>query len=1109
MTNRLTTCQAILATCGLMWCVATQATDIAELPLKTSLLAKPNVIFGLDDSGSMDAEVMLPTNDGALWWNYTSASGWGVDAAHPIASLRAVNSPHFNAVGDATTTWRKFIYLFPNGTGTGQRTYGDSSNDHFAIAPTPQLAFLRSSAFNPLYYNPRITYAPWPPAYTTTSVTFSNANPAAARSHPLSGTATFTVNALRSSTAANTVFTMMPGMRIPAGATYCTTGGCTPGTASTGLTVPAGSVYRANIPFWPATYWVKESCELDTSDTSGCTNAPNGDRLKRYEIRPDASFPSGRSYADEMQNFANWFTYYRKRKLMLSAAMGETMESLTGMRLGVAVFNSLGTVTMYDTDATSSASNGRRVAGIFYQTDGSGGTPTRATLTHIGEQYRTNTSIVQYACQRNTAFIVTDGFANASGGSVPSYSQSTWATEAPYLSIYAGSLADIALSYYTINLRPSLTAGRVETTPTDRNTNLHMNTYGLTMGARGTLWDGNGTPRPTSTSAWPNPDQNRSPTSVDDLWHATINGRGQMYTASTPEETAQRIRDGLNDILSQVGAQSSFAVSSINLDRGDRKAYLGSFNPAGWIGDLTANAINVDTAAVSSDVSWSAATLLRDRDWTTRVIVSHNGSTGVDFTAAHVGAIVNPSGAWGTDDDVVNYLRGSRAGEGTLFRTRGSLIGPVINAEPVISRTDKIIYVASGEGMLHAFDTETGREHWAYVPPRALPNLGRISSREYTFRTKLDATPAVGKLASSGKRLLVAGLGGAARGYYALDVTSPRDKTAASLAESAIWQFPSATDSANLALMGFSYGVPVIAKTSTQGDVVLVTSGYDNGTVTGDGKGRMWMLNATTGEVLRTFVTTDGSTSAEAGLTHVSGFRESDGTVRHVYGGDLLGNVWHFDLDTGTTVKLAVLKDAAGNNQPVTAAPELVSISGKRVLLLGTGRLLDITDFGGTRRQSFYAIADKGATLTNARTSLVAQTYTRGATPELTGGTVDWSNDQGWYFDLPAGEHANTMPAVAYGAVGFTTNMNNGNDCTQSSYAYLVNVQTGQKTDNGAFTSVLVSNNANSSRLSILRVSSGQLVGTSHTTDNGLFRRELSNKLLIQPAKNVWREIRR
>ena len=96
------------------------------------------------------------------------------------------------------------------------------------------------------------------------------------------------------------------------------------------------------------------------------------------------------------------------------------------------VFNDRKTVTMYDADAASAANNGKRVAGIFYKTDGSGGTPTRDTLSYIGEQYRNASNVVQYACQRNSAFIVTDGFANASGGSVPSYTQATWGTGAPY-----------------------------------------------------------------------------------------------------------------------------------------------------------------------------------------------------------------------------------------------------------------------------------------------------------------------------------------------------------------------------------------------------------------------------------------------------------------------------------------------------------------------------------------------------------------------------------------------------------------------------------------------------------------------------------------------------
>ena len=107
-------------------------------------MAKPNVIFGLDDSGSMDSELMLNTNDGAFWWDYSAKSGWDGNG-----------KPWFNAVGDASATWRKMVYLFPNGNAAGARVYNDGGNDHFAIPPTSQFAFLRSSDYNPLYYNTR------------------------------------------------------------------------------------------------------------------------------------------------------------------------------------------------------------------------------------------------------------------------------------------------------------------------------------------------------------------------------------------------------------------------------------------------------------------------------------------------------------------------------------------------------------------------------------------------------------------------------------------------------------------------------------------------------------------------------------------------------------------------------------------------------------------------------------------------------------------------------------------------------------------------------------------------------------------------------------------
>ena len=49
----------------------------------------------------------------------------------------------------------------------------------------------------------------------------------------------------------------------------------------------------------------------------------------------------------------------------------------------------------------------------------------------------------------------------------------------------------------------------------------------------------------------------------------------------------------------------------------------------------------------------------------------------------------------------------------------------------------------------------------------------------------------------------------------------------------------------------------------------------------------------------------------------------ADGASGALYGGDLLGNVWRFDLSTkATPFRMAILKDASGNLQPVTAAPE-------------------------------------------------------------------------------------------------------------------------------------------------------------------------------------------
>ena len=1106
---------SLAALTGLLGGFAAHATDIAELPLKASVLAKPNVIWGLDDSGSMDSELMLATNDGAFWWDHTNGKGW--DSSGKLV---------YNDVGDASSQYRKMVYLFPNEVALGSRVYNDADNDHFAVMPTAQFAWLRSPKHNPIYYNTTITYAPWSPAYISGSLKPSatyKASTTAAKSHPIYGTATHDLTATVAQTSTlNRTFTAFKGMKIPKGAKYCnyvngTT--CSTTTTATADVTVGNTPQRVIMAYYPATFWNAETCTVNASETDDalrtCTTAPDGTTLKRYEIKSGNTFPSGRSYADEIQNFANWFEFYRKRKLMLNAAVGESLESLTGMRMQMVHFNTRQSVTsMYDLDSTDNAKNGRALAGLFYNTNGSGGTPTRETLKHIGDQFKNNSAVIQYACQRNNAFVLTDGFANASAVSMPSYdsgkSSADWGSGAPYETIYSGSLADIALRYYTNNLYPTLATGRLPAIDSDKNTDLHMNTYGMTLGAKGTIWTDASTPAPTDKAAWPNPSSNRSPTSVDDLWHATINGRGKMYTASNPTETATAIGAALLDMKSQTGAQGGIAVSTVNLMRGNGFAYMGSYNPSGWVGDLTANTIDAATATISSTETWSASKKLDKRDWTTRQIVTDSGSGGAVFSASSVGGTVNPGDAWGTTADVIDYLRGKRTLEGSVFRKRSSLLGAVISAEPVIDAENDVVYLASGEGMLHAFDIKTssstvGEELWAFVPYAVLPDLGQTSARTYVFKTQLDGTPTVGKTASG--KLLVAGMGAAGNQYYALDVSSPRSNSEASTGW-VKWRFPGAATSGYATKVGQTLGKPAIALTN-DGYRVIVTSGYNS---TADGKGRLFVLDPSDGSVKKEFVTPDGAVGAEAGLAQVAVFVDSaTGKARYAYGGDLLGNLWRFDLDAASgsaPLRLAVFKDSGGTAQPVTAMPLLTEIGGNRVVLVGTGRLLAITDFGRSGVQSFYAIADKGSELGTARNSLVSLAYNPGTDVITQSSAVNWKTGNGWYMDLPAGEQQNTRPALAYGGVAFTTNTAGASDCTASSRLYVLNIETGKEIDSVGFASTVISTKANVSAVTAVATSDGTARGLMQDGEGNARTEKLGSGDPIKPAKNSWREVR-
>jgi Tfp pilus tip-associated adhesin PilY1 len=370
-----------------------------------------------------------------------------------------------------------------------------------------------------------------------------------------------------------------------------------------------------------------------------------------------------------------------------------------------------------------------------------------------------------------------------------------------------------------------------------------------------------------------------------------------------------------------------------------------------------------------------------------------------------------------------------------------------------------VVFQGANDGMLHAFkvcDVDSaghcvastaapypGQELWAYTPSLVRANLWALACSDPTCTSTpaatlphvnyINATPTFGDVyyASAWHTLLVGGLAKGGRGYYALDVTTPTATSQADAASKVMWVFPVANNGSDGSTnngsddhhssvnqcsntssnMGYSYGRPAMVKVNGQW-VVMVASGYDNGTSTGgDGNGHLYLLDPQTGICLADIPTTAaassgsgggddeaeddqnnttptpaGTAAAPSGLAHFAALvadPSTDQSLQAVYGGDLLGNVWKFvppasGLTGWTVTKFADLKDANAKAQPVTSEPNVSKPDGSTVVVyVGTGRYLGTQDVPATSNystdlQTMYALMDDGATTYNspARTKI-------------------------------------------------------------------------------------------------------------------------------------------
>ncbi len=756
--------------------------NLAQAPLNDQVAVPPAFIMAVDDSGSMTFETLFPGNNGQGHWNAgTAATNGFYDGLGRL-----------NAAGTGL-----YAHVIPNGINI-------DVNNRLTIPPIDNFGFARSAEENPSYFDPSVVYLPWKRANGTS---FPDATITAALSDPRNPVLpALDMTGRRQDIAGTDRFAVTrAGMVLPTGTVHYVTANCgglgtTAPTRNTWVTLAAPvtltAACRVAFEYFPATFYVKTTSADPPGYVGGRVLATNacgaGCDMWRYEITA-ANF--GAAYPAMIQNFANWYTYYGNRNRAMVAGMTLALEDVEDMRIGFFTINNrIGTVPMRDVsvpaDKTALYAN---VTGL----PASGGTPNLFAVEHLRTQFRRTdvNAPVQLACQKNAGMLFTDGFSNSGTPGAPAVGGLGF----PFDPTPADSMAAIATRAYLENIRPALPAGQVPV-PTgcsapipdprlDCRIDPHMNFYGVTLGARGNLFDPDvpRDPFDPPALAWPG-HINDSPTTVDDIWHATVNTRGEYINATTPADITNAMRRILGAVSAGASPSGSIALTGARIGNNTLSVqpyYEATNEGTDWYSTLTASTVMTDplTSITTFTTAWEAASRMpapgSRNIWFGGLLgtaepfvplnvasltrLCDNPEPGMSRCTAPqliaLGAPVDPTDL----DDAIDYLRGDQSlevtrGPGGKLRFRTNKLGDIVNSTPVVvGKSDDFGYAAlpgalgasyttflaaktasrrpmvfagANDGMLHGFDGRPGGaggiEAFAFIPRSVLGHMGNL-----------------------------------------------------------------------------------------------------------------------------------------------------------------------------------------------------------------------------------------------------------------------------------------------------------------------------------------------------------------------------------------------
>ncbi len=1101
------------------WAQTPPLLPIAQQPLFLQGRVKPAFVMAVDDSGSMAWEALFANQNGTAYWGQdpvTFAYGF----------YRTDGTLHNTGVSD-------YLELFPfPGRSTKRKSFPAIPNFGFARSHE-----FNPASFNPnVAYPPwlKADNTTWPNA-TPTSVLVDARN-AGSQSFDLTQNVRVDGTAWRTEFQNGMIVPPLTSYYKRAGG--CNFGGSLLNnvwTTSLTATTLTGAC-TASLEYFPATFYLTDptfpgyiGVPLPVLPGGGGPNVP----LFRYEIKP-ANFASGAAYNNMMQSFANWFQYYRDRNIAMVAALTRAFGDVDFMRVGYFTINNR-TNPVDMLDLAIPAERAALYANMTSLT-ASGGTPNRTAVANIGQQFKRSPAVdpdapVQLSCQVNAGMLFTDGYSN--GGGPTGFGNADGGMGVPFADSFSNTMADIAAEYYlnTLVPAPAIEQGRMpvpaacsDPSPDPRldcQVNPHMNFYGITLGALGAVYQVN---IPSTTNPYANPPawqprQDDTPPAVDEIWHAALNTRGKFINARTPQSVSDAVKEILRNVLNATVGSGALSLTGARASS-ESLSFVPSFtvNERDWTGEM--RAVEITTAGTTGATIWNASTGIPAPAARNIFITTQSGTstTAAPFTTGALGgSLIAQLLAIGltpgtlllrhpgyTVNDLVDYLRGVKtleqdqtpAGQSRdgRFRSRSSLLGDIVNSVPAVAgpkddygfsalggalgtsyrgylttkrARSPAVFIGANDGMLHAFDGRKvggGGELFAFIPKSVRGKLAELANPEYAHQYYVDGESNIGDaFLGSWKTILVGSPGAGGRGVFALDIGNPGAFTASDV----MWEQTGADDGD----IGQSIGKAQIVLAEDNNWYAIFGNGYNSV----NGNPVLMIVNLASGAITRKIVADDGGTFSN-GLSPILALDKNfNGKVDTVYGGDLRGNLWKFDLSTGPTggsvafggQPLYVARDAAPTpqRQPITSGLEVAAgPDGGDIIYFGTGRYLlegDNATPPDPPIQTFYGVLDNNSTaITGGRAVLKQQTINgQTVTGSLTArttttGAADFTIQRGFYIDLAVdsgsgpdakGERFVGTPRVQSGDVFFTTFQPSGDICKPGgdNFIYGLNAITG------------------------------------------------------------------